>query len=459
MLNDVPELPGGYPTGDIASQLYDELDFQRAVQAYVWAVPLVNSVGFVRALREGGVSLSEPTLLVFDRALTADQVFMTANAEVIYAFSAFDLVATGPLVVDVPAGALGGFTDMWQRAVEDVGIGPSANGARFVVLHPPGVEVEVPDDAIIVRTKTPTLLFFARGILVPGHGPEAFVDLVSRIRIYPLAAASSPPDTRVVLNGDRPFDSDWPKDARYFECLAEGLDHVVVEEQDKVMYAMLEPLGISHGAPFQPDARVAGIFDRAAQLGGAIVSTMAFANRRRDTRPLWPDRTWEQISYTSNPDSATDTMIELDQRTQWYQLVMNLRYGYGAHVVPGTGTWYCSTYHDSNGDYLDGSGTYQLTLHEPPPAKQFWSITIYDNRTRSMIDNDQHRAGISTYTNPVVDDDGAITLRFGPEAPDDNSDNWIQTIPGQGFFVMFRLYGPLEPVFEGTWKLDDLQRL
>lgn len=446
---------GGYPTPESARKLYDELDYQRAVQAYVWAVPLVNSVAMAKALTDAGVSVSAPSLLVFNRPLTPKQILMTANAEVIYAMTVVDLSQTGVLVIDVPDGVLGGVVDYWQRAVGDIGIGESGHGGKFLLV-PPDHQGALPPGYLVTRPKTSRVFIFGRGILVPGHGPDAFVDLVSHIRIYPWTQRQAPPPTRIVMNDGKPFDSDWPKDARYFASIANGLTHVPIEADDKVMYAMLRPLGIEHGRAFAPDERVKGILERAATVGGATVATMAFANRLKGTRPLWADRQWEHILFTSSPDSATEKWIELDERTQWYQLEFNGRYGYGAPLVPGTGSWYASTFHDGSGVYLNGAKTYKLSVAANPPAKQFWSATVYDNRTRSMIDTDQQKAGLSTYSDLKKNPDGSIDLFFGPAAPTGMERNWIKTIPDQGFFVMFRLYGPLEPVFDGSWKLNDV---
>ena len=55
------------------------------------------------------------------------------------------------------------------------------------------------------------------------------VKLVSSIKMYPLAQKDNPKPTKVILNGGKPFNSDWPKDIRYFEYLAEGLTDVAIE--------------------------------------------------------------------------------------------------------------------------------------------------------------------------------------------------------------------------------------
>jgi hypothetical protein len=459
----------GYPSGEAVSALYDELDYQRAVQAYVWAVPLVNAVAFMRGLVEAGVTPGEPSLLVFDQALTPKQVVMTANSEVIYAFTVLDLARTGPLVIDMPEGALGGSCDLWMRAIVDIGVGP-AHGQRVLML-PPDYEGDVPDGCFVARARTRRVFVFARGIVTPGEGTGAFVDLIANAKITRVDRDDH--KTRVILNGSRPVDTDWPKDARYFDYLADGLSDAVVEETDKLMYAMIAPLGLGPAAVSPPDDRARRILERAATAGAEIVATLAFANRLVVRKP-WPDRRWEPITFLTTPDFETQTHIELDQRAQgFYQLVMNARYGYGMEpapnltaavpgvgsFVPGAGTWYVQTYKDANGTYLDGSSLYRLTLQSDPPAKQFWSATVYDNRTRSMIDTQQQRAGVSTYSQLARNEDGSIDLYFGPDPPDGLEANWVRTIPEQGFFVMFRLYGPLEAALDGGWKLNDIEAI
>lgn len=449
------EFSAGYPTRQATRDLYDELDYQRAVQAYLWATPLVNSVAFKKALIHAGVSPSEPTLMVFDKHVGPKQIIMTANSEVIYAFSVFDLAKTGPVFAEVPEGMPGGFWDFWERGVEDIGLGRSAHGGKFVMLAP-GSKQEVPAGFIPVRSRTNNVFFAARGILKPGDSTEPFVRLASSIKLYTLANEDRV--TRIVLNDGQPFDSDWPKDGRYFEYLAEGLSDAIVEPQDKLMYAMLEPLGIVPDRPFQPDDRQRKILARAAETGHQMVANLAFANRFPTSR-VWPDRMWERSILTTTPDNETPARIELDERAQgWYQLIGNGVFPYSAKPVPGTGQWYGSTFRDRTGAFLDGTNSYKLTLATDPPAERFWSVTIYDNRTRSMIDTDQRRAGLSSYSKLKKNEDGSLDLYFGPSAPQGFENNWIKTISGQGFFAMFRLYNPLAPVYDGSWKLPDIER-
>ena len=90
------------------------------------------------------------------------------------------------------------------------------------------------------------------------------------------------------------------------------------------------------------------------------------------------------------------------------------------------------------------------------------SSTIYDSQTRSQLDTPQRfpRVGSQSYPSPAAEPnaDGSSTVYFAPEQPQGVArGNWIQTIPGRGWFVMLRLYGPLEPFFDKTWRLGEIE--
>jgi hypothetical protein len=116
---------------------------------------------------------------------------------------------------------------------------------------------------------------------------------------------------------------------------------------------------------------------------------------------------------------------------------------------------------DSEGKYFDGAKSYRVTLPDGVPHANFWSLTVYDNQTRSMLRTPQRwpRAGSQSYPTPaaVPNDDGSIDVYFGPEAPEGRESNWIQTVPGKGWFVILRLYSPLQPFFDRTWRVGEVE--
>jgi hypothetical protein len=105
--------------------------------------------------------------------------------------------------------------------------------------------------------------------------------------------------------------------------------------------------------------------------------------------------------------------------------------------------------------------TYKVTLPKGIPQANFWSLTAYDNMTRSMLDTPQRypRAGSQSYPSPAAeaDADGSTTVYFGPTQPAGiKRGNWIQTTPGKGWFVILRLYSPLEPFFTKQWRPSEI---
>ncbi len=130
-----------------------------------------------------------------------------------------------------------------------------------------------------------------------------------------------------------------------------------------------------------------------------------------------------------------------------------------AFKIAGLGSRYLCTHVDESGTPLDGDKTYKLTVPNGGPAEDFWSVVVYDAATRSMLQPTQRQPTASTYTNPEVNPDGSVDIYFGPKAPAGKERNWIETVPGKGWTITFRLNGPLEAFYEQNWKLNDIERV
>jgi hypothetical protein len=149
--------------------------------------------------------------------------------------------------------------------------------------------------------------------------------------------------------------------------------------------------------------------------------------------------------------------LVLDDRIMMHYLATGIT---PAMTMPkvGTGSAYAFTAHDAKSNYLDGGKTYKVTLPAPIPVNNFWSFMVYSGQHRSMLETDQKSAGLDS-NNPSVkpNNDESYTIWFGPKAPEGHEGNWIQTIPGKSYNVLLRLYGPLEPWFDKTWKPGDFE--
>jgi len=77
-----------------------------------------------------------------------------------------------------------------------------------------------------------------------------------------------------------------------------------------------------------------------------------------------------------------------------------------------------------------------------------------------MVQTDQPHPSVSSQDKGIkVNADGSVDVYFGPKAPAGFEKNWVQTIPGKGWFVLLRLYGPLESWFDQIWRPGEIELL
>lgn len=462
----------GYPTKDEASALRDELLFQRATQVYLWALPAVNLYSLKQA-SEGRFGSGYTVFPVWKKRLDAKTIIPTPNSDVIYALGYIDVGRDGPMVIDVPPRQQGILNDFWQRPVEgpsldgksyagDVGFaGPDhGKGGKFLVL-PPGYRGNVPEGYYVYRSRTNNVLVFWRAFFADPANLAPANGLIEQTRMYPLGKPAQPmhfPDASGV-----PLDMDFPADGRFFDMLARFVNSETLDTADADWRGMMAAIGIVKGRPFAPDAHTRAILDQAARTAFRMSHAMMYEDiEMRPGGLIYPDRHY--VSPTRN--FATDLewkdksgqFLDLDSRTAAYSII----YGTSPAMlsqVPGQGARFLTTFKDANGAFLDGSWSYRLHLPPNVPAAIFWSATLYDPQTASGLDNGQPLPSIGSRDKPVANTDGSYDLYFGPQAPAGNAQNWRRTVPEKGFFLMFRLYGPTEPLFNGSWKPSDLERL
>ena len=124
----------------------------------------------------------------------------------------------------------------------------------------------------------------------------------------------------------------------------------------------------------------------------------------------------------------------------------------------GAGSQYLMAFKDAEGQRLDGAKTYKLHLPPNIPVKTFWSLVVYDNQTRSMLQTDQQFPSMGSQRKGIVTNpDTSVDVYFGPTAPAGHEANWVQTVPGKGWNVILRLYGPLDPFFDKTWRPSEIE--
>ena len=176
----------GFPDKATAQKLFENLDFQRAVQAYLLAIPAASQVADRNAcLKLGPVNQTIP---IWEQLVDSRTIGLTFNDNTVYSWGWVNL-KDGPLVIEVPPKVLGGINDIWFRWVIDLGItGPDEGKGGKYLLLPPGYKGDVPNGYHVVRSPVYNLWIPWRSFLVDGD-PKPGVDLVKKFtKIYPLSA-------------------------------------------------------------------------------------------------------------------------------------------------------------------------------------------------------------------------------------------------------------------------------
>jgi hypothetical protein len=442
------DFANGYPTDETVTKLYDEMDFQRAVQAYMWSIPLVSFVWWQEhQAEELGTKNGQ---LVYAETYDEKVCCLTLNVTTPYVWSYVDLREAGPFVIEIPPGnqVRGATSDMWQ-----VQIAQMTRPGKYLFVGP---YQEVPADAErdgYIITHSPMNNFFV-GIRLMPEDPKEREALLGQIKLYPYADRKNPTQMDFV-RPNKPWYAHQPRTMDYWKSLSKSINREPVREVDRYFMAMLKPLGIEKGKPFNPDSRQTKILTDALLVGEAMAKANDFS-KRLEKAHYRDDSHWD-FSTTANWDSRAEFYQQLDGSAAWfYEAVTNDESMHGQET--GWGQVYMAAYKDADGDWLDGAQSYTIRIPANPPAEAFWAMTLYDVSTRAIINNTSKKAGVNSRMELETNKDGSVDLYFGPKAPKGKESNWIQTSPGKAWFPYFRLYSPTQPFLDQTWVLPDIEK-
>ena len=467
------------PTDDETIALNDELLFQRATQVYLWALPLINTLG----MKEGSERVfgaGYNVLPVWKKRLDAKTLVTTPNSDVIYAMSYVDLGKDGPLVFEAPPMLQGILLDFWQRPIPvdggrfygDVGFfGPDAGkGGKFLLL-PPNYKAKVPAGYYVYRSGTNNVFVFLRAFYQDPANLTPAVELMEKARIFPLGkeATAMPmkfPDASGIAANMLPA-----SDAGAFAQLkrlidSEDPDHIA----DKDWLGLLATIGIEKGGTFDPGDHAKSILDKAAKTGYKMSRVIGFRDGINGRSfVVYPNRHWLNPVADGTPKipggkvdlawNRTDKgYLDLDTRTWFFTDYYSLSPGMISQT-PGKGAKYIVAFRDGEGNWLDPDVTYRVTLPVNVPAANFWSLTLYEAENASGYDNGQPFPSLGSRDKPAANPDGSTDLYIGPKAPAGKTGNWLRTIKGRGYFAILRLYGPLENALNNSWVPGDFEKI
>ncbi|ESQ15593.1 MAG: hypothetical protein N838_28945 [Thiohalocapsa sp. PB-PSB1] len=400
------DFANGYPTDETVKKLFNEMDFQRAVQAYIWAIPFASMAQWQYAHTEQ--LGAENGQAVFLESYKDRLGGLTYNATTPYVLPFIDL-AEGPWVVVMPeAEVRGAAHDMWQIAITRM-----TEPGKYLFVGP---GQDVPTDAQAqgyTVAKSPSMNLLVGIRLMATDEAQRLTDLEA-IQVYPYAERGNPQPRGYI----RPEGKSWMAAA--------------------------------------PKAEQKAILTEAALVGEAMAKANDFSKRLEDAHYM--DGSQWEFATVSPPDQRREYYDELDGRAAWfYEAVTNDPAMHGQKT--GKGQVYLAAYKDKDGDWLDGGRNYKLKVPADAPAETFWSVTAYEVSTRTLINNKYEVADRSSRMDLDLNPDGSVDIYFGPDEPEgDKAKNWIPTEAGRAWFPYFRLYSPKPAFLDRSWVLPDIEK-
>ncbi len=389
--------------------------------------------------------------------MDSNPLFLTGNTDTVYAALMFDLERDGATVVEIPPGCgPGTVDDAWFRFVVDMG-GPGPDrgqGGKYLIL-PPDYDGEVPDGYFTATSTSYTNLLLLRGFLVDGKPDAASAMFREGLRVYPLSRAGDPPAMEFISGTGVSFNTVHSNDFTFYEEVHSVIDREPIGLIDPETRGLFTSIGIRKGQPFAPDQHRTDLLVQAVAVGNATARALSFQPRLEGAYFYDDGSYWQNGFIGGDYRWLIDDGVggsNLDARSYMFYLA-TINTPAMAMKMVGVGSQYAFLAVDRDGDYLDGSKSYRLNIPADPPAKDFWSVVVYDPQTRSELQTGQPYPSKNNKRDPLVyNDDGSVDLYFGPSAPDGKDANWIETVEGKGWFILLRLYGPLEPWFDQTWR-------
>jgi len=436
----------------------DRMTHSHAIEAVVWAMPILSYKGY----RDGHTALGVKMNDIAYNSKVQDWKYQTATPNNTTPYvSFFWNVEKGPMVVEVPPSAdgvaiFGTLMDAWQRPIDDVGAAgrDKGNGGKYILL-PKGYEGPLLSMAYTYTQRTNNGFAILRPIMKGGPTSENLkkaAEFAQKIKVYPLAQASNPPKNNYIDIYGKILEGTPILDGKIYSQINDIIQEEGIEEQNMVMMGLLSRIGIQKNKAFKPDAKMQSIYDVA---GPDALEYMIDQYHRQGLNPwMWAGKKWSAIF----PNGAVETDLSYEYPTHFdyhgrgsaYYAILSSVKNFGA------ATFYLDIAETADNQWLDGKKNYKLVVPPNVPAKDFWAITVYDLETASYL-RDVPKSSVDSNMDMKKNKDGSTTVYFGQKAPKGLESNWIPT-NDKRFFLLFRFYGPTKGLRDGSFELNDIER-
>jgi len=483
----------GAPDAKTTQLLYDNLDLVHAQNVFLNTYQGAS----LYAMNEGfkSIGVEDNSCVIFENLMNSKSLFLTPNADAIY-FLAFIDLTKGPMVLEVPPMTLGLIDDMWFRWVTDAGVpGPDrGEGGKYLIL-PPDYSGPLPEDGFFLcQSRTNKVGYFSRAFMINNDPKPVVATIKETMKIYPytpggygtsiaealegkVKLAKNPPipAMKFVDGTGKSFNTIPPSDYTFYEVLNKVVQAEPLGSLDPELMGQIASIGIVKGKDFAPDARMKKILTDAANLGNATARMLNMSPRESEGFNYYEGSNWTNMlfvggyNFETPPPMVTKEGIKpfpptgartLNSRTLFFNGYTGITPAMCMRIT-GIGSQYLLATKDANDDYFDGSKTYKVVLPPNIPEANFWSLILYDNQTRSMLQTDQAYPKVGSLDHPmpkaVAEADGSTIIYISPTQPEGiGRGNWIQSDPKKGYFACLRLYSPLEPFFDKSWRPSEI---
>lgn len=489
------EMPNGYPTNATSAKLEDEILYVHGVEAYLNTIQGISLWAMRKGFIEAGIKDND--FVVFPNMMDGNQLFLTANMDTYYYMSFIDL-SNGPMILETPVDALGVIDDMWFNWVTDFGL-PGADrgeGGKYLLV-PDWYEGELPDGGYYIRRSKTNRVWIAGRSFLKDNSPAKAIKDAEVLAVYPYSPGGQGTAIGDYLNGDAKLGalSQYkkanlidgtgmiintlpPSNYQHFVMLNDMIQEEPASALNPDIGGLALSIGIEKGKPFNPDSKkitilnksvdVANAYARAGAVGGLPSKGFDYyGNNSGWWNPLFEGG----YTFTTPPPEIKNDgtlnpyeykgAVHLTARSSFFYVATGITPAMCMRLT-GIGSQYLINNVDSKGNPLDGGRTYKVTFPKGIPAERFWSVTIYNMQTRSIIQTDQQfpRAGSQSFPTPAAqeNEDGSTTLYYGPTKPASAPDgNWVQTNSNEGWFQILRCYSPSQAFFDKSWQAGKLE--
>ena len=444
-----------------AQDANDSNNERDALELAEWGMPVVSFFAQKEAsARDMGAAPNQ--ILFWSKPLDHHNKILTPNDVTLY-ISAQIETFNGPMVFEVPAaegplGIFGSLVDPFMVPLEDIG---GANGidkgeGGKILITPPGYDKSIPSGFLHVPSAHFNTVAGLRITPVSFEHSDLqdAINYIKKMKLYPYGNDGQ--KTVFVDGGNRPYDPRPPYDANYFRLLDSYIQTESHKPIDAPFIAKMKQIGIEKGKAFKADdshARIAAQLKEKLQTGFRNVGN-----------PFFPNANW--TTPVSPSESATQfTYVDEEGNYDWRARAQTFHWAIWAPKHLGAETFYLIGQKDSSGNVLKSTETYELLVPAEVPAKQFWSITVYEFETGGTFFDDVPKVALSSKNEDLVyNQDGSVTITVGSDLPQGRpAANYVPTAGNGHWFALFRWYGPLPELMPNSgdkrWVMGDFTKL